>query len=82
MTHQLQYTRSSAALLAATWMGGGIESRTQQGATEPPCGADPWVTLIDMFGLIAGGAATRAPVPRSGQPLLPVRMSKTQYHKS
>jgi hypothetical protein len=82
MTHQLQSARSSATLLGATWIFGGIESRTQRGATELHCGADPWVTLIDAFGLMGGVTPIRAPAPRSGQPLLPVRTSKIQYHKS
>jgi hypothetical protein len=48
-----QSARSSAALLGATPAFGHIETRIQDRSIEPHCGAAPWVTLADVFGLIA-----------------------------
>ena len=54
---------------------GHIETRTQGRSTEPHCGAAPWVTLTDVFGLVAGVTPVREPTIW-GQPILPIRTSK------
>jgi hypothetical protein len=59
MNLRIQSARSSAALLGATPTFGHIETNTQGRSTEPHCGADPWVTLTDVFGLIAGVTPVR-----------------------
>jgi hypothetical protein len=64
MTHQLQSARSSAALLGATPTFGHIEIRTPGRATGPQCVAAPWVTLADVFGLMAGITPVREPATR------------------
>jgi hypothetical protein len=57
-----QSARSSAALFGATPTSGHIETRTQGRSTEPHCGAAPWVTLTDVFGLVAGVTPVREPI--------------------
>jgi len=43
-------------------------------------GADPWVTLIDVFGAVAGATRFREPAPRGGQFLSSVRNVKSNQH--
>jgi len=52
-----------------------IDARSPRGTAEPYGGADPWVTLIDVFGAIAGATPVREPAPHGGQLPSSVRTS-------